>query len=231
MTDEVKTHQIAAQHQLYETGDRAGKLLAWLGHKEIESRWVLSIKEQEVVHTTPENIAGAFERYYKALYEARTQAGDSQIRQYLQRIDMPNLTPDKRDSLEGDLILAEVTDAIGPQKAGKTPGPNGLPSEFFKMNTALLAPHLLKMFLESKEQGCLPQDLRLATVVVIHKEGKPPEDCGSYRPISLLNLETKILATILAHRLLNVILPLVHKDQSGFMPKRVTRLKLRRLAN
>lgn len=41
----------------------------------------------------------------------------------------------------------------------------------------------------------------------------------------------KILATILAARLLNYIKSLVHEDQSGFMPGSTTRLNLRRTHN
>lgn len=86
------------------------------------------------------------------------------------------------------------------------------------------------MFLAVKmREHSPPPDLCQATVVVIPKPGKPPENCGSYRPISLLNVETKVLASILATRLLMVITSLVHKDQSCFMPKRDTHLN--RLAN
>ena len=65
--------------------------------------------------------------------------------------------------------------------------------------------------------------------MVIHKEGKPPEECASYRPISLLGAEVKILAKVLSTRLNKVITPIIHPDQSGFMPNRNTALNLRRL--
>ena len=34
---------MATQHRLYETGDKAGILLAWLSKKEAEARWVSGI--------------------------------------------------------------------------------------------------------------------------------------------------------------------------------------------
>lgn len=64
---------------------------------------------------------------------------------------------------------------------------------------------------------------------MIHKPGKPQDTCSSYRPISLLNYESKVLAKVLATRLGAVIQSLIHPDQSGFMPHRNTRLNLRRL--
>lgn len=42
-------------------------------------------------------------------------------------------------------------------------------------------------------------------IVVIHKEGKDPLKTSSYRPISLLNTDIKILVKVLAARLNRVI--------------------------
>lgn len=54
---------------------------------------------------------------------------------------------------------------------------------------------------------------------------------GSYRPISLLNSDQKILAKILASRLNTVIDKLVHSDQTGFIPDRSSFNNLRGLFN
>lgn len=71
--------------------------------------------------------------------------------------------------------------------------------------------------------------LREATIIVLPKPGKDPTLCDSYRPISLLQTDIKILAKILARRLNSVILSLIHPDQTGFMPGKSTALNLRRL--
>lgn len=51
----------------------------------------------------------------------------------------------------------------------------------------------------------------------------------SYRPISLLNCETILLAKALATRLNQVIISLVHLNQTGFMPGKSTYINLCRL--
>lgn len=61
--------------------------------------------------------------------------------------------------------------------------------------------------------------------------GPSPEDPSSYRPISLINFEPKLLGKVLADRLRSCIDELIHPDQSGFMPHRTTRHNIRRVHN
>lgn len=49
-----------------------------------------------------------------------------------------------------------------------------------------------------------------ATVILIPKLGKDPLDPGSYRPISLLQSDIKILAKALSIRLNKVIASIIH---------------------
>ena len=63
------------------------------------------------------------------------------------------------------------------------------------------------------------------------KGGKDPLNPGSYRPISLLNVHTKLLAKILATRLEEVLPAIVSPDQTGFIKNRFLFSNLRRLYN
>jgi len=73
------------------------------------------------------------------------------------------------------------------------------------------------MFNESFNIGILPPTLRLATIILILKPGKIPTNCSSYRPISLMGVDTKILCKVLAKRLDPHVPFLVHSDQNGFV--------------
>ena len=86
-------------------------------------------------------------------------------------------------------------------QSGKAPGPDGYPTEFYKKFVDKLAPLLLRMFNDSLDRGALPQTLPEASITLLLKPGKEQTDCGSYRPISLLNVDSKILAKVLALRL------------------------------
>lgn len=78
-------------------------------------------------------------------------------------------------------------------------------------------PHLLEAYNESYEKGILPSSLRLATISLLLKPGKPPTDMGSYRPISLMSCDTKILCKALARRIETHIPNLISNDQNGFV--------------
>lgn len=57
-------------------------------------------------------------------------------------------------------------------------------------------------------------------MVVLPKPGKNKKQCGSYRPISLLNVGIKLFTSILAARLGPLKLGLIAPDQAGFVPHR-----------
>lgn len=64
---------------------------------------------------------------------------------------------------------------------------------------------LLKMYNEAMEKAELPPTLSQALITLILKKDKDPTECKSYRLISLIPVDVKILSKILANRLDSVI--------------------------
>lgn len=79
--------------------------------------------------------------------------------------------------------------------------------------------------------GALPPSLMEANISLVLKKDKPPEECSSYRPISVLNIDLKILAKILASRLEAILPSIINNDQTGFIRGRYSSHNLRRLFN
>lgn len=76
------------------------------------------------------------------------------------------------------------------------------------------------MFNESYKTGILPPSLRSAIITLVLKPGKPPIDRASYRPISLMSCDTKIICKALARRIEVYIPKIIMNDQNGFVVER-----------
>ncbi len=76
------------------------------------------------------------------------------------------------------------------------------------------------MIKETLDNKKLPKSLEVATITLLPQPGKDKQKCDSYRPLSLLNADYKILSKLIAHRLESVIPKIIHPDQTGFVMNR-----------
>lgn len=87
------------------------------------------------------------------------------------------------------------------------------------------------MFSDPLKSGSLPTTLNQACITLLAKKNKDPLDCRSYRPISLLNTDYKILAKILARRLEEILPSIISPDQTGFVKQRQSFFSIWRFFN
>ena len=78
-------------------------------------------------------------------------------------------------------------------------------------------PILLKCFQKITEKERLPNSFYEATITLIPKPDKDNTKKENYRPISLMNMDAKILKKTLANRIPQHIKKLIHHDQIGFV--------------
>ena len=105
---------------------------------------------------------------------------------------------------EGLISEEECREAIFSMKNNKSPGSDGLSTEFYKC----FWDDVKLMVIESINEGFKKQELsesqKLAILTLLYKKGD--KQClDNWRPISLLNIDYKILAKVLCKRLKQVI--------------------------
>ena len=218
------------KQKYYENGPKAKKVLAWKLRKQQTERSIFKIRDPDSnsFSYTTEEIQQSFEKYYTKLYTQPKAAEPSLVQNFLESLDLPSIGEAQNKSLTQNITTTEIEEAIARLKTSKMSGGDGYPAEWYKMFKGLLTPVLKKCFNYVLQGGETPVSWRQAIISVIPKMGKDKTECSSYRPISVLNIDYRIFASIMAKRLEDILVFLVDLDQCGFLKARMTQDNVRR---
>ncbi len=187
----------------------------WLEEGEQNSHYFFSLEKH---HSTINNISklninGAITEdqrktadfcssFYKELYSSKFSPTAAE--NFLNSLSVKMISEVDREHCDRPISPQEVQRAINQLKNNKSPGSDGLSSEFYKFFVTELSSFLHRVFVECINNECLPTTLTQGITVLIPKSNKDKLLLDNWRPICLLN-DYKIKALLLARSVMVLI--------------------------
>lgn len=168
--------------------------------------------------TNKEEIIEEIRKFYAKLYTSENPS-DHDIGSFL-NMDLPQVKEPFLAPMANFISVAEVRKAIMDSNKSKTPGPDGIPIEFYQTFIDEVTHHLAEVYNNIFLRGEAHKDFNNSITTLIYKEKGERCDIKNWRPVSLLNTDYKILTKILANRITPALPDLINKNQTCGVPGR-----------
>lgn len=170
-------------------------------------------------HTISDNksILNMEKEYFENIFKENDMDLDPVDLLPLSQDDVPTISDLHRLRINSPFTLPEFYDALKDLNKNKSPGTDGLTPEFYLTFWEDLKDEFMESIEYSIEHGCLTDQQRTGVITLIPKKDSDRQFLTNWRPITLLNSDTKILSKALAKRIQSCINEVISQDQTGFL--------------
>ena len=158
--------------------------------------------------------------FYESMYSSDEQVETNEAVRLdcLQYLDK-KVTTEHNEELLKPLTQEEVAEAVKQLPAGKSPGIDTIPAEFYQEAWEEIGFDIFNFVLESICQEGIAEELNVSKIALLPKFDDRIR-VQNYRPISLLNMLYKIVAKVYANRMKPLLHHWILPSQTGFVPNR-----------
>ncbi|KAK9057871.1 hypothetical protein SSX86_022710 [Deinandra increscens subsp. villosa] len=195
-------------------GDENSKFFHGIINKRRRLMAINGIKSEGVWVDDPAGIKRCFVNHFASKYKK-----GNELRVLHRSNNFKSLSNDSRLSLETLPSEIEIKNAIWECGSDKAPGPDGFTFGFVKHFWELLRNDIIGFVHEFFRNSQIPLGCNSSFITLLPKSHSP-STFADYRPISLVGIQYKVIAKILANRLASVIDIVISQEQSAFVKNR-----------
>ena len=206
--------------QCMELGEKNSKYFLNLEKRNYNTKHIKSlIVKDGLTVSEPNEILHEQNTFYKNLYTSKVSR-DPNICNFTSNTDIPKLNNSEQEVCDTEITCEELGQALKDLPNDKTPGNDGLTTNFYKFFWPNIKDMLFESLKYSFQSGILSLDQRRGIINLIPKQDKDLRYLRNWRPLTILNTDYKILTKALANRLQKLLPKLINQDQVGYIKGR-----------
>ena len=220
--EKIKGIIIRARARWHEHGEKSTKYFLNLEKRNHIKKHVRKLNINGSITTDPFNILSAQQRFNQELYTSRNknENNSQMIESFLKDLNIPKLSDEQKVLCEGEITSEECALLLESFESNKPPGNDGIPIEFYRKFWPLISDPFIQCANECFEKGEMSCSQKQAVITLIEKKRKDRSFLENWRPISLVNVDAKIMSKAIATRIKNVLPNIIHHNQTGFIKDR-----------
>ena len=170
--------------------------------------------------TNHNQILQELHEFYSSLFSRKINKSKVDCLSFLNSLNIPKISEKHKDDCEKELSVDDLKKSLFSMSGGKSPGNDGLTVEFYKYFWTDIKDFLYASVCYSRQVGELSSSQKQAIIKLLEKREKDKRFIENWRPISLLNVDTKIISKALACRFLPVLPSIISPDQTAYVKGR-----------
>ena len=166
----------------------------------------------------PQDLLRVISKFYTSLFTPSTTTSNAQ-KKLLKNVTK-TLSVVQRNILDAPITGDELQEAVRSLNKDKSPGLNGLTSEFYQKFWPQLR-YKYHEFINHAFHTSIPVTLNTSVTTLLYKERGDVDNLANYRPLSLINTDIKILSKVLTNRLKPMLPIIISRFQTAVFGRQI----------